>query len=216
MLSKQQTKREDECEQELLKANEIITELKNENAELEEQNKQFQEQLKICRVWCKETLRGNIVINDKWFQAQIDRIDKLIGHEETCPFCNRLQYLCEKETYLEKNPITYWLDDNWGLSCDECWYAAHPESDKSENDEDQFGKGYKFIDKEGDQLFLGSLENNHASLNRQEVCSECNVTEKQYNKKNGYETNLSTLHYIGGNTYCLDCRDPENSDDEDF
>jgi hypothetical protein len=184
MLSKQQTKREDECEQELLKANEIITELKNENAKLEEENKQFQEQLKICRVWCKETLIGNTAINDKWFQAQIDRIDKLIGHEETCPFCNRLQYQCEKETYLEKNPITYWLDDNWGLSCDECWYAAHPESD--------------------------------ASTNSQEVCSECFVTEKQYNKKKGYETNLTTLHYIGGNTYCLDCRDPENSDDEDY
>jgi len=125
MLTKQQT---DEI---------IIAELKNENEKLEDRNKEFQDQLKLCRAWCKETLSGKTVINDKWFLSQIDQIDKLIGHEETCPHCDRLQYQCEKETSLEKNPITYWLDANWGLSCDECWYAAHPESENSEEDEDE-------------------------------------------------------------------------------
>ncbi len=60
-------------------------------------------------------------------QEQIDQIDKLIGEEETYPYCYRFEYQCEK------NPITYWLDDNGGLSCDECWYAVHPESDDDED-----------------------------------------------------------------------------------
>ena len=216
MATKQQTNRIGTYEQELIKANEIIAELKNENEKLEDQNKEFQDQLKICRAWCKETLRGETEINDNWFQSQIDQIDKLIGHEESCPYCNRLQYQCEKQTNLEKNPITYWLDTNWGLSCDECWYAAHPESDKSEDDDDECGKGGKFISKEGDELIFVSLENNDAGDNTQEECYVCYVTEKQYNKKKGYESNLSTLHYIDGNTYCPDCRDPENSDDQDY
>jgi hypothetical protein len=211
MLTKQKTNRGGKCEQELNKANEIIAELRNENEKLEEQNKEFQEQLKICRACCKETLRGETEINDNWFQSQIDQIDKLIGHEETCPYCNRLQYQCEKETYLEKNPITCWLDDNWGLSCDECWYAAHQESDKSEDEQDECGKEGK----EGDHLICCSLESIDDSENSQEECSVCFVTEKQYNKKKGYISNLSTLHYIGGNTYCPDCRDTVNSDDED-
>lgn len=192
MYTNEQIKRQGKCEQELLKANEIIAELTNENEKLEDQNKEFLVQLKLCRAWCKETLRGETDINDKWFQSHIDQIDKLIGHEETCPHCNRLQYQCEKQTKLEKNPITYWLDANWGLSCDECWYVAHPESDESE-------------DNAGDD----------ASVNTQEECCECCLTEKQYNKKKGYEQNLSTLHYISGNTYCPDCRHPENNDDDD-
>ena len=129
MSSKQQTKGEDyKLEQELL-----IAELKKDNEKLEDQNKEFQEQLKLCRTYCKEALSGETEINDKGFQEQIDQIDKLIGEEETCPHCYRFEYQCEKETDLEKNPITYWLDGNWGMSCDECWYAAHPESDDEED-----------------------------------------------------------------------------------
>ena len=77
-------------------------------------------------------MRRESQINNKRFQAQIDQIDKLIVEEETCHHCNRLQYQCEKETDLEKNPITYWIDGNWGLSCYEFWYTVHPESDKSD------------------------------------------------------------------------------------
>ncbi len=132
MSSNQQIKGEDfKREQELL-----IAELKKENEKLEEQNKELQQQLKRCRTYCKEALSGESEINDKVFQEQIDQIDKLIGEEETCPHCYRFEYQCEKETDLEKNPITYWLDANWGMSCDECWYAAHPESNKSDEDED--------------------------------------------------------------------------------
>ena len=49
----------------------------------------------------------------------------------------------------------------------------------------------------------------------EEVCMNCEMTEQEYNEKNGYPSNQLTLHYIGGETYCLTCRDPENSDDED-
>jgi hypothetical protein len=127
MSSKQQTKEEDfkrEQEQELL-----IVELKKENEKL-------QAKLKRCRTYYKEALSGETEINDKVFQVQIDQIDRLIGEEETCPYCYRFEYECEKETDLEKNPITYWLDANWGMSCDECWYAAHPESDDDEDEDD--------------------------------------------------------------------------------
>lgn len=60
-----------------------------------------------------------------------------IQNEETCPHCKRTESQCEKETDNEKNPITYWVD--WGLSCDDCWYAAHPESedDESESEDDE-------------------------------------------------------------------------------
>ena len=133
-----------------------------------------------------------------------------------CPKCARTDKECENETSLEKNPITYWLDANWGLSCDECWYAAHPESDKSEDGEDDCVKGSKFIYNEGDNWICDSVENDETSVNTQEECCECHLTEKQYNIKKGYESNLSTLHYIGCNTYCPDCRDPENSHDDDY
>ena len=49
-----------------------------------------------------------------------------------------------------------------------------------------------------------------SSVNTQEVCCECELTEKQIS--NG--RNIQTLHYIYGKTYCLNCREPENSDDE--
>ena len=102
---------------------------------LKKENEKLVEQLKRYRTYCKEALSGETEINDKVFQEQIDQIDILIGEEETCPYCYRFEYQCEKESDLEKNPITYWLDANWGMSCAECWYAAHPESDKSADDE---------------------------------------------------------------------------------
>jgi len=103
-----------------------------------------------------------------------------------CPRCDRTEKECEEqaEDKDNKNPITDWCGE-WGLSCDECYYKNHPESDDD------------------------------VSINTQEECCECDLTEKQYNEKKGYEENLSTLHYIGGKTYCPDCRDPENSDDEE-
>ena len=109
--------------------------------------------------------------------------------EETvvCPRCDRTEEDCEKNKEGEKNPITDWCGE-WGLSCDDCYYKNHPESDEDDD---------------------------ASSVNTQEVCCECDLTEKQYNQKKGYEENLSTLHYIGGKTYCPDCRDPENSDDEE-
>ena len=53
-------------------------------------------------------------------------------------------------------------------------------------------------------------EDDASSVNTQEVCCECELTEKQIT--NG--RNIQTLHYINGKTYCLNCREPENSDDE--
>jgi hypothetical protein len=53
--------------------------------------------------------------------------------EEICPHCERNETDCEANTNLMKNPITYWLV--WGLSCDECYYKNHPESDDDEEEE---------------------------------------------------------------------------------
>lgn len=68
-----------------------------------------------------------------------------------CPYCERNEKECEEQTEAEKNPITDWCG-GWGLSCDDCYYKNHPESD----DEEVFGKcdgcGFegKFFGKEGD------------------------------------------------------------------
>jgi hypothetical protein len=125
-----------------------------------------------------------------------------------CPKCNRTDKECEEqaEDKDNRNPITIWMPHNWGLSCDECYYKNHTECYALSDDD--CGKGGTFIDKEG--------ENHEASVNTEEECCECYLTEKQYNERKGYESNLSTFHYIGGNTYCPDCREPENSDDEDY
>jgi hypothetical protein len=47
--------------------------------------------------------------------------------EVRCPHCDRNEEKCEEEAENEKNPITEWC--GWGLSCDDCYYKNHPESD---------------------------------------------------------------------------------------
>lgn len=49
-----------------------------------------------------------------------------------CKYCKRNEEECEEQTENEKNPITEWR--GWGLSCDDCYYENHPESD-SEDEE---------------------------------------------------------------------------------
>jgi hypothetical protein len=64
------------------------------------------------------------------------RVDEEEEEEEeiiTCPRCDRTEKECEEqaEDKDNKNPITDWRVDGWGLSCDECYYKAHPESDEA-------------------------------------------------------------------------------------
>ena len=133
------------------------------------------------------------------------------SHTIICPKCDRTQKECveQAEDKDNGNPITKWVPHNWGLSCDECYLKNHPESDDCEvlSDDDCI--------KGGKDWTCGCVDEEYASVNTQEECCECYITEKQYNKKKGYESNLLTLHYIGGKTYCPYCRDPQNSDDED-
>jgi hypothetical protein len=56
-----------------------------------------------------------------------------------------------------------------------------------------------------------SDDDDASSVNTQEVCCECELSEKQISGGR----NIQTLHYINGKTYCLNCREPENSDDEE-
>lgn len=150
-----------------------------------------------CRKAIKENSREH---DDCWTNMEKDddlwycgdckdaHMDDEDDEEVVCPRCDRTEKECEEqaEDKDNKNPITDWCGE-WGLSCDECYYKANPESD----DDD-------------------------VSINTQEECCECELTEKQYNEKKGYEENLSTLHYACGKTYCPDCREPcENSDDEE-
>jgi hypothetical protein len=48
----------------------------------------------------------------------------------TCPHCGRDEEECEKNTESEINPITHWI--GWGVSCDDCYYENHPDSDDEE------------------------------------------------------------------------------------
>jgi len=60
--------------------------------------------------------------------------DESSAEEElVCPKCGRTETECEKGTEEEKNPVTEWC--GWGLSCDDCYYKAHPESDEEEEPE---------------------------------------------------------------------------------
>ena len=52
-----------------------------------------------------------------------------------CQYCKRNEEECEEQTDNEKNPITEWCG-GWGLSCDDCYYENHPESDSEEEDEE--------------------------------------------------------------------------------
>jgi len=58
--------------------------------------------------------------------------------EITCPRCDRTEKECEEqaEDKDNKNPITDWCGE-WGLSCDECYYKANPESDDEDDDFDR-------------------------------------------------------------------------------
>lgn len=53
---------------------------------------------------------------------QEDENDELI-----CPHCNRNEEQCQSNAENVTNPITNWC--GWGLSCDDCYYNAHPEDD---------------------------------------------------------------------------------------
>jgi hypothetical protein len=44
-----------------------------------------------------------------------------------CPHCNRNEEQCQSNAENVTNPITTWC--GWGLSCDDCYYNAHPEDD---------------------------------------------------------------------------------------
>jgi len=60
--------------------------------------------------------------------------DESSAEEElVCPHCDRTEKECEKGKEEEKNPITDWC--GWGLSCDDCYYKNHPESDEEEEEE---------------------------------------------------------------------------------
>ena len=50
-----------------------------------------------------------------------------------CPYCERDEDECEKNTESEKNPITNW--EGWGLSCDDCYYKNNAETDEEEEEE---------------------------------------------------------------------------------
>jgi hypothetical protein len=58
------------------------------------------------------------------------------GGEEllVCLYCGKDENECEKNKEGEKNPITVWCG-GWGMSCDDCYYKNHPESDE-EDEED--------------------------------------------------------------------------------
>jgi len=134
-----------------------------------------------------------------------------------CPKCDRTEKECDEqsEDNDNRNPITNWIPYNWGLSCDECYFKNHPENEEWEVSSDECEKRGKECDCERCSSINDCMEDDDAMINTHEECCECDLTEKQYNKKKGYESRLSTLHYIGDKTYCPDCRDPENSDYED-
>lgn len=95
--------------------------------------------------------------------------------------------------------------------CDDCFATKIKDGEVIKNPEDE--DEWIF---ECDCCSACDYDNDdNVSVNTQEECCECDITEKEYNKKKGYEENLSTLHYNNGKTYCPDCRDPEDSDEED-
>ena len=62
------------------------------------------------------------------FEEEEDK-EKLI-----CPYCERDEDECEKNTESEKNPITEGMG-GWGLSCDDCYYKNNAETDEEEEEE---------------------------------------------------------------------------------
>jgi hypothetical protein len=106
-----------------------------ENQTLEENNYECCE---MCGVPCEEEMRRiwfdyndtEILYCDECYDRMIERKkEELI--EQTCPHCKRNEEECEKNAEGERNPITEWC--GWGLSCDDCYYKNHPESDDEED-----------------------------------------------------------------------------------
>lgn len=87
-----------------------------------------------------------------------------------CPHCGRNETDCEANTNLMKNPITYWL--GWGLSCDECYYKNHPESDDDDEEEDD--------DDEELCSSCGEVNKcNHQDIYKEyKFCDTCNETKR--------------------------------------
>ena len=71
--------------------------------------------------------------DDLWYCADCKdaHMDDEDDEEVVCPRCDRTEKECEEqaEDKDNKNPITDWRVDGWGLSCDECYYKNHPEDD---------------------------------------------------------------------------------------
>jgi hypothetical protein len=69
-------------------------------------------------------------------QRKEDEVEVEVEEENQkniCSYCKRNEEKCEEEAENEKNPITEWC--GWGLSCDDCYYKNHPESDDEEEEE---------------------------------------------------------------------------------
>ena len=127
-----------------------------------------------------------------------------ICHNRVCADCGQPENECALE-----------ITEQDKLVCCDCLYPEEEEEDTCEC----CGKPYD--DRSNHYLWemCDCVQNDDGTLSRpeeEECCCVCELTEKQYNEKKGYEENLSTLHYAWGKTYCPDCREPcENSDDDD-
>ena len=89
-----------------------------------------------------------------------------------CPKCDRTEKECDEQSEDKdnRNPITYWVPYNWGLSCDECYFKNHPESDDEfEVLSDECGKKGKESGCERCSS-IGNCMEDDASINMQEEC----------------------------------------------
>lgn len=136
-----------------------------------------------------------------------------ICHNRVCADCGQPENECALE-----------ITEQDKLVCCDCLYPEEEEEDTCEccgKPYDDRSNHYLWemcdcVQNDDGTLSRPEEEDDASSVNTQEECCECDLTEKQYNQKKGYEENLSTLHYIGGKTYCPDCREPcENSDDDE-
>ena len=102
-----------------------------------------------------------------------------------CPKCDRTEKECDEQSEDKdnRNPITNWMPYNWGLSCDECYFKNHPEIDEFEVLSDECGKKGKESGCDRSSSIGSCMEDDDVSINIQEECCECDLTEKQYNKK---------------------------------
>jgi len=100
----------------------------------------------------KAELVSFIVEDAKKYQKKEELI------EQTCPHCKRNEEECEKNAEGEKNPITEWC--GWGLSCDDCYYKNHPESDDEEEKKYKIENGCISFD------FYKTFLSNHMPSNK--------------------------------------------------